>query len=271
MNTPEEPIGANPMAAPAADRASPEGGFAAASAMLHELLTGPAPLQGLPIRPGMRQAVVSHYRGLFGAGGPGPNEQHRRWLYRLEPVRTLPPGSTVLDLGGGWGLDSLFLAALGMRVVFYQRGLSEIAVLEHLASSLEPLVGNLPVTAVRADRDGDVPFGQVDAVLVDERARLEPSPGEPAHPTPGAILSRAVSIVRRHGHVFVLAKGGPGRTGRTLRRWRAAARANALFDVRSRVVCARWHDRTSFCGLVEAAPGFRGLLGTDVAFDLVRG
>lgn len=270
MNIPEEPIGAKPAAALAPGRRSPEDAAAGTAALLHEHFSGPAPLRDLPIRPGMRQAVISHYGRLFGVAGPAPNEQHRRWLYRLEPLRALPPGSTVLDLGGGWGLDSLFLAVLGMRVVFYQRGLSEIAVLEFLASVVEPLTGRLPITAIRADRDGEAPFGQVDAVLVDERARLDPAPGEIAHAPPSSVLARAASIVRRHGHVFVLAKGGPGRTGRAFRCWRAAARTNGLSDIRSRVVCTRWQDRPSLCGLAEAVPGFRGLLGTDVAFDFVR-
>ncbi len=132
----------------------------------------PDPLGAVRCLPSYREYVPSYYRKTF-VKAEGVTRRHRALLRRLAPVLALPPGSRVVDYGGGYGLDSLLLAALGFDVVFYEITPNHVAIADFLKAELERELGPLPMRCVLASPDEDL--GTHDAVFCDEVAHhIEP-------------------------------------------------------------------------------------------------
>jgi len=144
----------------------------------------PDPLRDADCRESYREYVPRYYQRLFGPGVDGLSGRHLEWLERLLPVLDLPPGATVLDCGGGYGLDSIFLAACGYDVVSFELTRHHIGVCRYLQGLWEQAFGALRLRCVLAVRSGGpaerlranaAAIGAVDAVLLDEVAHhVEP-------------------------------------------------------------------------------------------------
>lgn len=137
------------------------------------LFSEPNPLASADCRDSFKEYVPRYYRDWFGPGVEGLTARHLKWFRRLSPVFDLPRGSTVLDFGGGYGMDSIFLASLGYKVTFYEVSNHHIGVAKALAAKYAEQFGPLDITFVHAHRD-PLPTG-LDAVLLDEVAHhIEP-------------------------------------------------------------------------------------------------
>src|SRR5207248_2083255 len=106
------------------------------------------------------------------------------------------------DFGGGYGLDSIFLASLGYRVIFCEITRNHIAVAKHLRSAWEKAHSPLSFEAVLKDPSerGFVEqlaaFGRIDAILLDEVAHhIEPAE---------SVFAACARALRPGGRVFLL-------------------------------------------------------------------
>ena len=161
-----------------------------------DFFSRPEPLADVPCRDSYKEYVPRYYRGVF-TGVRGVNRRHLQWFRRLSPVLSLAPGSTIVDWGGGYGLDSIFLAACGYKVVFYELTLSHIAICEHLKAQFEAETGlTLDLRCILKDGAGDEPFGEVDAVMLDEVAHHV----EPVE----ELFAKARSVLKPGGALFLL-------------------------------------------------------------------
>lgn len=156
----------------------------------------PGFLDEVPCSDRIRAYVPRYYRRTFGPGAEPLDRRHLKWFRRLRSVLTLPKGSTIVDYGGGYGLDSIFLASRGFQVVLYEITLSHIAVAEHFVARWRAERGPIEFRAILRDHRGGEPFGEVDAVMFDEVAHHI----EPVHDA----FAKAATILRPGGKLFLL-------------------------------------------------------------------
>jgi SAM-dependent methyltransferase len=169
------------------------------------VLQRPDPLRQAACRESYRHYVPHYYRRVFGPGIDRLSRRHLAWLRRLAPVLTLPAGARVLDCGGGYGLDAIFLAACGYEVVFFELTPHHIGVCEYFRHCWESAYGSLQIRSVLASRLADRraatradtgAIGIVDAVLLDEVAH---------HVEPVAdLFSFCAGVLRAGGELFLL-------------------------------------------------------------------
>jgi 2-polyprenyl-3-methyl-5-hydroxy-6-metoxy-1,4-benzoquinol methylase len=156
----------------------------------------PALLDGVACTDSFRRYVLHYYRKTFGPGVASVEARHRKWFRRLRPVLELPRGSTIVDFGGGYGLDSIFLASLGYRVSLYEVTMNHIAIALHFKAAWERAFGPILMDAVLARKTGDEALQNVDAILFDEVAHhIEPV---------GDAFRKASRMLRPGGQVFLL-------------------------------------------------------------------
>lgn len=148
----------------------------------------------------VRASVPRHFRRVFGADTGVLAIPQFRWFRRLQPLLRLPRGSTILDYGSGYGLDSVFLASRGYSVVLFENTLSQLAVAEHFARRWHTERGAIDFRSILRDRSGFEPFGHVDAVLLDEIAHQV----EPVE----SVFAKCATILERGGRVFLLEPNG---------------------------------------------------------------
>ena len=156
----------------------------------------PGFLDGVACTERFRAYVPHYYRRTFGAGVEQMDKRHFKWFRRLRTLLTLPKGSTIVDYGGGYGLDSIFLASRGYKVVLYEITLNHIAIAEHFAARWREERGPMEFRSILRDRLGAEPFGDVDAILLDEVAHhIEPVQG---------VFAKAATILKPGGRIFLL-------------------------------------------------------------------
>ena len=169
-----------------------------------DFFSRPNPLQDAKCRDSYKEFVPAYYAKLFGANVKGVTRHHLCWLRRLAPVLAMPPGSHIVDIGGGFGIDSIFLASLGYRVTFFEITPHHHGVCAFLRQRWEERFGALAIRPVLGRRIGDSPqsldhnvaaIGRVDAVLLNEVAH---------HVEPVSALFRLCAAVASPGRVFVL-------------------------------------------------------------------
>ena len=142
-------------------------------AFLCAMFEDPDPLAAAACRPSFKTYVPNYYRHWFGADIEPLTARHLQWFRRLRPVLALPAGSRLLDFGGGFGMDSIFLASLGYRVTFYEVSTHHIAIAKFIAQKYAAQAGPLDIQFVCVRKDPP-PTG-FDAVLLDEVAHhIEP-------------------------------------------------------------------------------------------------
>lgn len=160
-----------PTSTPATDLAT----FTRFVGFFSELFARPGLLDGVPCRDSFKEYVPKYYARTFGRRFRGLDRRHLKWFRRLEAVRAMPRGSRLVDFGGGYGMDAIFLAALGYDVVHYEITLSHIAIATFFRQEWETAFGPIQMRSVLATPDGEAMFGPVDAVLFDEVAHhIEP-------------------------------------------------------------------------------------------------
>ncbi len=163
-------------------------------AFLCVLFSEPDPLASADCRASFKKYVPHYYRDWFGPGVNRLTSRHLKWFRRLSPVFALPRGSSLLDFGGGYGLDSIFLASLGYQVTFYEISIHHIAVAKAIAARYAEYVGPLDITFVHARKE-PLPTG-LDAVLLDEVAHhIEPVED---------VFDTAARMLRPGGSLFLL-------------------------------------------------------------------
>jgi SAM-dependent methyltransferase len=170
-----------------------------------ELFRRPAPLRDAKCRDSYKAYVPKYYRKVFGPEVRGVGAVHYKWLRRLAPVLSLPRGARIVDIGGGYGFDSILLAALGYDLVFYELSPHHLAVCEHLTQQWQAQFGPLALRTVLRSKGGDPQelarknasaIGQVDAVLLDEVAHhIEPT---------DELFRFCARVVRPGGRLFLL-------------------------------------------------------------------
>ena len=134
--------------------------------------------------------VPQYYAKIFTEPtGIGP--RHLKWWHRLRPLlRTLPRSAVVLDYGGGYGMDSILLAACGYRVVFYEISPHHIAICAHFRDVWEAEMGPVDLRLMLSEPDGS------DAILLNEVAHhIEP---------PQPLFDRCARTLQPGGRLFLL-------------------------------------------------------------------
>ena len=123
-----------------------------------------------------RDYVRTYYKKTF-VRAKGVESRHWKWFRRLEPIfQTLARESRLLDYGGGYGLDAIFLASRGYDVVLCDLTEDHLAIARWLKARWEDAHDRLELTFVKVERGAMPPAGRFDAVLVDEVAHhVEPA------------------------------------------------------------------------------------------------
>jgi len=159
-----------------------------------KLFAQPGLLADAKCRQSYKDYVPIYYRDIFGAGAEPHSLRHLRWYRRLSPMLALSPGSRILDYGGGYGMDSIFLASLGYNVVFYELTPHHIAVARWFSDRFGAAFGKLPIEFVLARVDP--PPAGLDAVFANEVTHhIEP---------PQRVFDDAAGMLRPGGHFFLL-------------------------------------------------------------------
>lgn len=171
----------------------------------HDVLDRPDPLRDADCRESYREYVPSHYKHLFHPGNRGLSSRQLTWLRRLTPLLNLPAGATILDVGGGYGFDSIFLASCGYNLVFCELTNHHIGVCELLKEYWEEEFGPLNVRCVLAQRSSGFvervqanceAIGTVDAVILDEVAHhVEPVDD---------VFALCAGVLPKGGEIFLL-------------------------------------------------------------------
>jgi len=151
------------------------------------------PLADCRCREVCKKDVPAYYHRLFVA--PTGFDMHHAVLYkRLQPLLALPRGSRILDYGGGYGADALFLAACGYAVVFYELSADKLAVCRFLQRHWESRMTPLQIVPTQVVTPETV--GPIDAILCNETAHhIEPQ---------AAFFQSCASLLRPGGRVFLL-------------------------------------------------------------------
>lgn len=138
----------------------------------------------------------SYYRSLLECPSTEMTRKQLAWYRKLIPLLQLTPGSNILDFGGGYGLDSIFLAMCGYRVYFYERTSHHIAICKCLKKNVEKEIGPLSIETVLAGEGEDIWAGSMDAVVMNEVAHhIEP---------PGKAFEKCYHFLRPSGHFFLI-------------------------------------------------------------------
>lgn len=156
----------------------------------------PGFLDGVACSDGIRAYIPHYYRKTFGPGSTHLDGRQIKWFRRLRSLLRLPKGSTIIDYGGGFGLDSIFLASRGYKMVFFEINLDHVAVAEHFAARWRAERGPIELRSILGDRTGCKPLGDGDAVLLNEVAHhIEPVEG---------LFAKCATLLKPGGHVFLL-------------------------------------------------------------------
>jgi SAM-dependent methyltransferase len=154
----------------------------------------PGLLADAECRQSYKEYVPDYYEEIFGPKAKLDSQRHIRWYRRLSILFTLPRGSTILDYGGGYGMDSIFLASLGYRVIFYELTSHHIGIARWFAERFAATFGELPLTFCLIGVD-ERPSG-LDAMLANEAAHhIEPAQ---------RVFDEAAQMLRPGGHLFLL-------------------------------------------------------------------
>lgn len=159
-----------------------------------ELFSTPGFLDDVQCRESYKQYLPEYYSSIFGPSIKEIKPRHLKWFRRLSPMFSLPKGATIVDYGGGYGLDSIFLASLGYNMVFYEITPHHIAIAQSLAKKFSERFHPISMTFVLAGQD-EAPSG-VDVVFLNEVAHhIEPVQ---------QVFTAATKMLRPGGHMCLL-------------------------------------------------------------------
>lgn len=159
-----------------------------------EVFTTQDLLHGTSCDDNFREYVPVYYAKLFGPGIDPLSKRHIKWFRRLAPLLSLPPKATILDYGGGYGMDTIFLASLGYRLYFYEVDSRHIEVARWFATRFGERFGELEIRFLQARKDADP--ANLDAIFLNEVAHhIEP---------PTRAFAAAARMLRPGGSLFLL-------------------------------------------------------------------
>lgn len=159
-----------------------------------QVFTQPELLDGAECRQSFKDYIPRFYSRLFGTDIDPLSPRHVKWYRRLAPLWTLPRNFRILDFGGGYGMDTIFLASLGYEVFFYEISLHHIGAARWFVERFSEKFGPLAVHFVLAGKDPDP--HDLDAIFVNEVAHHV----EPAQ----RVFDTAAAMLRPGGHLFLL-------------------------------------------------------------------
>lgn len=159
-----------------------------------ELFSTPGFMDDVPCRESYKQYLPQYYSNIFGPSIKEIKPRHLKWFRSLSPMFSLPKGATIVDYGGGYGLDSIFLASLGYHMVFCEITPHHIAIAQSLSKKFSDQFHPIQMTFVLAVKD-EAPSG-VDAVFLNEVAHhIEPVQ---------QVFTAAAKMLRPGGHLYLL-------------------------------------------------------------------
>lgn len=151
-------------------------------------------LRGTCCDDAFRKYVPIYYANLFGRLIDPLSKRHIKWFRRLVPLFSLPPKASILDYGGGYGMDTIFLASLGYRLYFYEVDSRHIEVARWFAARFGERFGELEIRFLRAGKDAEP--ANIDAIFLNEVAHhIEP---------PTRVFAAAARMLRPWGSLFLL-------------------------------------------------------------------
>ena len=154
----------------------------------------PGLLADAQCRQSYKDYVPDYYRDIFGKGVSLDSPRHLRWYRRLAPLLALPPGSRILDYGGGYGMDSIFLASLGYKLCFYEITAHHIGVARWFSDRFAAAFGALPIEFCLVGVDPQPTA--LDAMFANEVTHhIEPAK---------RVFEDASKFLRPAGHFFLL-------------------------------------------------------------------
>ena len=154
-------------------------------------------LDGVDCRQSHRDYVFKYFSQTF-TNATGINGRHWRWFARLAPIFALPRGARVLDYGGGYGMDSVFLASCGYAVTLFEVSPHHLAIARRFGEEMAKIAGRFQLEFVQGTPATDAPpeVPPQDALLLDEVAHhIEP---------PERLFARCARILRPNGSLFLL-------------------------------------------------------------------
>lgn len=158
-----------------------------------EVFSRDALLQNVACAQSFKDYVPQYYSRMFGSDVKSVSSRHLKWLRRMEPLLSLPQGSTIVDFGGGYGLDSIFFASLGYSVIFYELTVNHIAIAGFFRDLWQDRFGPVRMKTVLAGENAQF---EADAVFLDEVAHhVEP---------PEKAFRQASLMLHKGGHLFLL-------------------------------------------------------------------
>lgn len=138
----------------------------------------------------------NYYAKLLHQKGNELSYRQINWYRRLQPILDLPAGSTIIDFGGGYGMDTIFLASCGYKLIFLEQTENHIAICKHLQELWEEDYGFLDIQAVLSDQLSIESHGKVDAIFLDEVAHhIEPVTD---------LFEKCYAMIKDNGHLFLL-------------------------------------------------------------------
>jgi len=162
----------------------------------NDLFKTPGFLAPVECRQSHKEYVPEYYQRLFGPGVHAITKRHLKWFHRLKLVLSLPRGSVLVDFGGGYGLDSVLLATMGYRVIFYELTNDHLAVCEFFKRCWEEAFGVVDLQMVTPEERNRRSRIQADALLMNEVAHhIEP---------PSEAFSQAFTMLRPGGSLYLL-------------------------------------------------------------------
>lgn len=193
--------------------------------------------------------------------------RHLHWFRRLRPLLRMAKGSTILEWGGGSGIDSVFLASRGYSAVYFDLTLGRIEAAEHFANRWRKERGAIEFRSILRDPVGFEPFGRIDAVLLDQVAHhVEPVEG---------VFAKCATILPAGGWLFLLEPNAwsPITQAHFFRRRRLATTRIRFPSVWNRIArrCGFALESqehlvpfAAFRDVLETTRGLRALAATDV-------
>jgi len=257
-------------------------------------------VDGVDCRQSYKDYIFKYFRKAFTVPD-GLTSRHVKSFRRLLPVLALPAGSRVVDYGGGYGIDTIYLASRGFRMSLLEIPPHHLAICRHLASRYNEAAGPLDIEYLLGDRTyGTMPDHPVDAVLLNEVAHhLEPPEKLFAHcarmlgpvgrlfllePNSWNVLTQAyffrvrgfqtVGEIRDEltGKSYVYGKEHIRSRGR----WTRLATAAGFHLAQANYISSYFQPSGSFRpGLfrtvVESIPGLRSVLASHVSYSFICG
>lgn len=153
-------------------------------------------LDSVNAKKGHKEFVFQYYENIF-VRPDHIYSRHLKWFSRLRPIMSsLQRGSTILDYGAGYGMDSIYLSYCGYKVVFYEISPDHVNIFSGLRAVWEREMGKIAIDPVLAHPGRDENLPPVDAIMMDEVAHhIEPTE---------ELFQRCARILPPKGKLFLL-------------------------------------------------------------------